>query len=79
VTDEGVDLFIHAADLVEARLDGFARGDFAFGQFGGQFGNGQLVEHLFFNAEAQRCKDAKIKNTLTARSRRCAFAVIPSA
>jgi hypothetical protein len=34
--------------LVETRLHGLARGNFAFGDFGGQFGNGELVEHPNF-------------------------------
>ena len=36
---------IHAGDLDEAGLRDFARGHFAFCQFCGQFGNGELVEH----------------------------------
>src|SRR5215469_5789156 len=44
-----MDFFIHTADLVEARLRGFAGGNFALPQFGAQFGNSQLVEHLIFS------------------------------
>jgi hypothetical protein len=34
---------VHAFNLVEARLHGFACGDFAACEFGGEFGNGELV------------------------------------
>ena len=43
VADEGVDLAVHAGDLVETRLHRFARGNFAFGELDGEFGNGELV------------------------------------
>ena len=45
VTDEGVNVAIHTLDLVQAGLGGVARGDFASGEFGRQFGNGELVQH----------------------------------
>ena len=45
VTEKRFDFAIHALDLVEAGLHGFARGTFAFGEFGGEFGNGELIEH----------------------------------
>ena len=41
--------------LIEAGLDGFARGHFAFGEFVGEFGNGELVQHeKFLNADERR-------------------------
>jgi hypothetical protein len=43
-----VDFFVHARDLVETRLHGLARGDFAFREFAGEFGNGELVQHRIF-------------------------------
>ena len=45
VAEEGVDLAVHALDLVEAGLGGFAGGDFAPRELRGQFGDGQLVQH----------------------------------
>ena len=39
---------VSARDLVETRLHGLAGGDFAFDQFGGECGNGELVEHRKF-------------------------------
>ena len=45
VADEGVELAVHALDLVEAGLRGFARRNFAPRQLGREFGNGQLIEH----------------------------------
>ena len=45
VTDEGMDPAIDALDLVQAGLHGLARGNLAAAEFGGQFRNGQLVQH----------------------------------
>jgi hypothetical protein len=45
VADEGVNFSIHTRDLVEARLHRLTRGDFAFGELDGEFGNGELVQH----------------------------------
>jgi hypothetical protein len=45
VADEGVNLAVHALDLAEARLHGVARGNFAAREPGGEFGNGELVQH----------------------------------
>ena len=43
VADEGVDFIVQAHDLVEARLHGFAGGDFALSEFRSEFRNGELV------------------------------------
>ena len=45
MADEGMDVSVHARDLVEARLHGVAGGNLAFCQAGGEFGDGQLIEH----------------------------------
>ena len=58
MADKGVELFVHTADVIEARLDGFARGDFAFGELRSQLGNGELVEHFL----TQRRKVAKVRS-----------------
>ena len=44
--DEGMDAAVHARDLVEAGLGGLARGDFAAGQLGREFGERELVQHV---------------------------------
>jgi hypothetical protein len=51
MADEGVNFSVHPGDLVEARLHDFARRDFAAGQPGDEFGNGELVEHQIFRPE----------------------------
>ncbi len=43
VADERVNFSVHARNLVETGLRGFARGNFAPGEFRGEFGNGQLI------------------------------------
>jgi hypothetical protein len=43
VADKSVDFSVHARNLVEARLHGLARGNFALGEFRGEFGNGELI------------------------------------
>ena len=45
VTDEGVEVFVHPPDLLQARLGGRARRRLAGGEFRGQFGNRQLIQH----------------------------------
>ena len=44
-TEEGMDLPIHPLDAIQAGLDGFAGGDIAPDDSGGEFGNGELM-HL---------------------------------
>jgi hypothetical protein len=44
-----MDFSVHAGNLVEARLHGRARGDFAPGELRGEFGNRKLVQHEFIN------------------------------
>ena len=45
MTEEGFDVRIDAADLVEAGLHGLARGNFALGEAAGEFVDGELVKH----------------------------------
>ena len=68
VAEKGVNAAIDAGNLIEAGLRGLARGGFAPGEFGGEFRNGEMVEHgkYSFNAKAQRRKDAKREKLLAA-------------
>ena len=42
---EGVDLILHFADLLEKGQDDLPRGDFASGEPGLEFGQGEMLEH----------------------------------
>ena len=44
MADESMDATVHAGDLVQAGLGGFAGGDFAAAELGREFGDGELVE-----------------------------------
>ena len=75
VTEKGVNLSVHAGDLVEARLHRFPRGDFAAGQLGGEFGDGELVQHGIRKGETFNIQHSTPNIELLRCSHRWSFGV----